>query len=228
MSSVLVIAGGSPHAHDFAAIGAALRRVVADSGHDVSVVADPDDAAASLSDADALVMNGLWWRMLGETYDPWRDEHGYTPAPSTRDTLTAFVRDGGGLLAMHATSISFDDWPEWGDLVGGAWQWGVSSHPPLGPVSARVVGDHPVVAGLPAVVDLCDEVYGDLSLAEDIEVLAVARRSDDDDDQPVVWAHRFGDGRVVYDGFGHDVTSIEQPHHARLVRQALTWILEAC
>jgi type 1 glutamine amidotransferase len=39
-----------------------------------------------------------------------------------------------------------------------------------------------------------------------------------------VWTHRFGSGRVVYDGLGHDAASIRQPDHARLLTQALAWI----
>jgi type 1 glutamine amidotransferase len=54
----------------------------------------------------------------------------------------------------------------------------------------------------------------------------VARRSDDDRDQPVVWAHRYGAGRVVYDGFGHDATSINDADHAALLRRAVDWVTE--
>ncbi len=226
---MLVLAGGSPHAHDFAACGAALVDIAAALHHDVQLVANPDEAAAVLrgDDIDALVIDGLWWRMLGDNYDQWRDEFGYSPSESTRDTFCAYVADGGGMLAVHTTPICFDDWPEWGDVVGGAWQWGVSSHPPVGRVTARIVGTHPVVAGLPSHITLRDEVYGDMAVRDGVNVLAVARRNDDDDEQPVVWTHSYGNGRVVFDGFGHDADSLHQPHHAQLLGQALTWIVEA-
>lgn len=228
VSKVLVLAGGSPHAHDFAATGAALGEIAGTLGHDVAVTADPDGAAVLLADdVDVLVVDGLWWRMDGSAYDRWRDAHAYSPPASTRDAITTHVRDGGGLLAVHTASICFDDWPEWGDVVGGSWQWGVSSHPPVGAVSATVVAEHPVVAGVPEVIELHDEVYGDLDLRDGIDVLVTARRAPDDDPQPVVWAHRFGAGRVVYDGFGHDTDSIRHPAHTRLLTQSLTWILEA-
>ena len=191
MSRVLVLAGGSPHAHDFAACGAALVDIAAALHHDVQLVANPDEAAAVLrgDDIDALVIDGLWWRMLGDNYDQWRDEFGYSPSESTRDTFCSFVADGGGMLAVHTTPICFDDWPEWGDVVGGAWQWGVSSHPPVGQVTARIVGTHPVVAGLPSHITLRDEVYGDIAVRDGVNVLAVARRNDDGNEQPVVWTH---------------------------------------
>lgn len=227
-----MLVGGSPHAHDFPSIGAALVQLAGDLGHVVQMVDDPDQAAALLthtqravSPVGALVIDGLWWRMLGDAYQPWREAYGFSPTAATRDALTAFVSGGGGLLALHTTSICFDDWPEWGDVVGGSWQWGVSSHPTVGAVTARIVGQHPVVAGLPPEIELRDEVYGDLLLRDAVEVLAVAQRHADDPDQPVVWAHSYGAGRVVFDGFGHDVESIRRPHHAQLIEQALTWVL---
>lgn len=234
MSHVVVLAGGSPHAHDFPAIGTALAQMASELGHAVQSVADPDQAVALLTDTQrainpigALVIDGLWWRMLGDAYEPWREQYGYSPSAATRETLSSFVSSGGGLLALHTTPICFDDWPEWGDVVGGSWQWGVSSHPMVGTVTAQIVGHHPVVAGLPSVITLHDEVYGDMQVRDDVEVLAVAKRHADDVDQPVVWTHTYGSGRVVFDGFGHDAVSIRQPHHAQLIEQALTWVLEA-
>jgi len=224
---VVVLAGGSPHAHDFVASGAALAGLAAGAGYDVCLVDHPDHAAELVAEnADALAVCGLWWRMHGDAYDVWRDDHAYSPPTRTRDALARFVRGGGGMLAVHTAPICFDDWPEWGAIVGGSWQWGTSSHPPYGPVRADVVGDHPVVAGLTGTIEMSDEVYGDLAVGDDVEVLALAKRDADDDDQPVMWAHRYGRGRVVFDGFGHDVDSIVHPQNARVLIQALAWITE--
>lgn len=229
MSRVLVLAGGSPHAHDFGSSGAAIESLARSLGHDADVVDDPTAAALLLqrdgSGIAALIVIGLWWQMHGEVYDRWRAAHAYSPPARTRTALTEFVREGGGLIAVHTAPICFDDWPEWGDIVGGAWRWGVSSHPPYGPVTARVVGHHPVIDGLPPQIELADEVYGDLDVRGGIDVLAVAKRDADDREQPVVWAHRFGAGRVVFDCFGHDAASVANPLNARILGQALTWVI---
>lgn len=230
MSRVLVLAGGPPHAHDFGAIGTALTELAANDGHDVARVEHPDEAAAHLqrddeARVDAMFVDALWWRMRGEQYDAWRDEFAYSTPTTTRQAFTSFVRRGGGLVAIHTAPICFDDWPGWGDLVGGSWRWGTSAHPPYGSVHARIVANHDVTAGLPGEIDLTDEVYGDLDVRADATVLAVARRHDGDDDQPVVWTHRCGAGRVVFNCFGHDAQSIRHPHNRRLLSQALTWTL---
>ena len=226
MSRVVVLAGGSPHAHDFAATGAELASIAAAAGHAVEVFADPDAAADSLDGAAALVFEGLWWRMRGDAYDEWRDRFGYSPPPETRRALSGIVASGGGLLALHTAPISFDDWPEWGDVVGGAWQWGVSSHPRPQPSEVRIVAEHPVVSGIGSPITITDEIYGDLAVRDTVEVLAVGARHDGDADQPLVWSHRYGEGRVVYDALGHDATSLRHPDHTRLIGQALAWIIE--
>ena len=225
MSAVVVLAGGSPHAHDFAATGAELADLASALGHDVTMTSDPDTAAELLGDADALVFDGLWWRMLGDTYDAWRDEHGYSPSPATRAALGGFVHAGGGLLAVHTAPISFDDWPEWGAVVGGAWQWGVSSHPPPQQATVSVAAaEHPVTRGVAPMFTITDEIYGDLAVDPEVVVLATSRRNPTDADQPVLWAHRYGAGRVVYDALGHDRASLTHPDHQQLLEQALTWV----
>ena len=225
MRRVLLLTGGSPHAHDFHAAGDALDEVLSKHANEVVRVGHPDAAAEMLERGgiDVFVVLGLWWRMLDDAYEPWR-EFAYSTPVSTRAAIEGFVRRGGGLVALHTAPICFVDWPGWGDVVGGSWRWGVSSHPPLGPVSAHIVADHPVVAGLGPTVELVDEVYGDLDVRAGIEPLAVAQRNEHDAEQPVVWTYRYGDGRVVFDGFGHDATSITHADNAALIFRAVEWV----
>jgi len=225
VNDVVVLAGGVPHAHDFASTGRALAELFHRDGHRVDIVDHPDLAASRLADgADALVVAALFWTMADDAYDEWRSDWAYSPPAATRDAIAGFVRGGGGLVASHTALICFDDWPEWGDIVGGSWRWGVSSHPPCSSVTARVVGEHDVVDGVADTFEIVDEVYGDVEMRPTVGVLATARRSPDDGEQPVVWAHRYGAGRVVFDGFGHDPTSIANPANSKILSQALAWV----
>ncbi len=228
MTSLLLLSGGPDHAHDFPVTCSSIVDVLEQGGANVTVVNEPDQAAEMLSGSfDALVIHALRWRMLHDRYEPWRAQWGYHTSADTRAAISGYVRAGGGLVGMHTASICFDDWPEWRDVLGGAWNWERSSHPPVGRVSASVVE---AAAGHPAMMpglrglDLVDEVYGDLDMAPGVEALMVARRTPDDELQPVVWAHQYGDGRVWYDGFGHDAVSVRSPHHAALLRHGVEWV----
>jgi type 1 glutamine amidotransferase len=231
VTTALLVSGGPDYAHDFRASAGALVAVLDDIGIATTVVDHPDAVVDLLPGSfDLLVVNALRWQMTHERYDAMRADWGYSTPAATRSAISAFVASGGGLLGSHTASICFDDWPEWRDVLGGAWNWERSSHPPAAPVHARVVSAeaalHPAMRGVSPELHLVDEVYGEVDLAAGCEVLMVARRTPDDRDQPVVWAHHFGAGRVLYDGFGHDAASINDPHHAALIQAAARWCTE--
>lgn len=222
----VVLTGGPDYAHNFSSTGSELVTIAEEAGFAPVLVDHPDAVIPLLTDAmatDVLVVNALRWRMLADRYDVWRDEWAYTTSPTLSAAIIDFVAGGGGLVGNHTAPICFDDWSEWGDVMGGAWDWERSAHPPLGPVSATIVVEHPVTVGVSSPMELDDEVYGDLSLRPGIDVLATARRQADDADQPVVWTHGFGRGRVAYCCFGHDRRSLQHVGVRRILRQAMMW-----
>lgn len=219
-----MLCGGSPHAHDFRLIGSALTAIL---GPETVLVEHPDDFAERLGEGwDLTVVHALWWSMTGDTYDAWREDWGYRTTPDTIKAIERHVSEGGNLLSLHTAPICFDDWPGWADLLGGGWQWGVSSHPPKGPIEIRLTGAHPITADLPPTITLDDEVYGDLRMSPDTMVLAVARRHPDDREQPIIWTHRHGTGRVVHIGVGHDADSINHRDVRTLITNSADWLIE--
>lgn len=222
----VVLTGGPDYAHDFTTTGPELAAIAAESGWDAISLDHPDDLVATLTadvDIDLLVVNALRWQMLAERYAVWRAEWGYATAERTRRAIIDFVAGGGGLVGNHTAPICFDDWPQWGDVLGGSWNWERSSHPPLGPVVAAVTTAHPITAGVESPLVLDDEIYGDLDIRPDVTVLATARRTPDDADQPIAWVHRFGRGRVAYCCFGHDTRSLRHSGVRRILSQSMRW-----
>lgn len=222
----LVLSGGPDYAHDFGNTGPELATIASEAGWDAQVFDHPDDLAGALADAsnvDVLVVNALRWRMLADRYDQWRDQWGYTTSRSVRETIVDFVAAGGGLVGNHTAPICFDDWSQWGEVLGGSWDWDRSSHPPLGPVTANITTAHPITDGVASPLVLDDEVYGDLNIRAGVTTLATARRTPEDADQPVVWTHAFGRGRVAYCCFGHDVRSLRHVGVRRILEQAIRW-----
>ncbi|MDD9371068.1 MAG: hypothetical protein PV358_13195, partial [Acidimicrobiales bacterium] len=137
-----VVLTGGPH--PFAATTPRVVDLLADVGvTNTVVVADPDAAAEQVGAAGPgtlLVLNTLRWRMRADRYAPVREVHAYATSPAVRRRFAAHLACGGALLALHAAPICFDDWPGWRDLVGAAWRWDRSHHPPLGEVHVRVGG----------------------------------------------------------------------------------------
>jgi hypothetical protein len=129
---------------------------------------------------------------------------------------------------LHTGLICFDDWPGLRDIAGGVWRWGVSSHPPRGPVHVEPTGrSHPVMDGISAFDLAEDEAYQDLDMLDDVEPLATVRAmAHGKGAWPAIWARGYKNGRVVCDTLGHSRRSLEAPPHRRLLANAARWLTE--
>ncbi|MFI7032517.1 ThuA domain-containing protein [Microbispora rosea] len=212
----LIVSGGV--AHDFPATSAALADVLAEIGVESEITEDVSGALAAPPPDGLITVNAFRWRMDGGDFAEERDRWRFETPDSVRRTVLDHLARGGGLLAVHTASLCFDDWPEWAEILGGAWRWGRSYHPPIGPAKIRLGDGHPIVDGLSG-FEVTDEVYTDLDVLPGVEPLAYCG------DQPLLWARTVAGGRVVYDALGHDTRSYENPVRRALLRRAARWLL---
>lgn len=219
----LVLVGGINHGREQAADH--VIALLANAGYRCEVVEDP--AALAGLDHDLLTVAALWWRMLPERYEAVRDEWARELPEPARKAIERHVGLGRPLLGCHTASISFDDWPRWGEILGGSWNWDRSSHPPLdsdNPVHVSIRSASELTRGLDD-FDVIDEVYGFLDLAPDIEVLATSPHGGVD--HPVWWTHTLPSGsRVVYVALGHDERSVGHLAHEEMLRRSVAWLGE--
>jgi uncharacterized protein len=222
-----VVLSGGP-THDFPATTSCLTALLAEQSIDAGVHTDVEAAFGALPGAGLLVVNALRWTMASAgTPDRYREHagaEGVSPSAAARQALARHLRDGGGVLALHTAIICFDDWPEWGEALGGRWIWGRSNHPPLGPpVPVTVTDRHPLTDGVGGFT-IMDEVYGDLELRPEVTgLLSAAQPGRPESACPLLWTRQFGGGRVVYDMLGHHPASYEVPAHREIVRRAIRW-----
>lgn len=226
MHKNLIISGGI--FHRYAESSQAVQEVLNDIGVDSQITEDVDAGIAALARGEyhMVTVNALRWGMMtADKYEPFRADWAYQMPQTSRDGLTRFIESGGALFGLHTASICFDDWPEWGKILGGQWRWGCSHHPPLGLVTVRPTSiRHEVSNGL-SEFELNDEIYHDLALESDVIPLLEGECPAGKGPQPVVWAREFGRGRVVYDALGHDAASVNHVQHRQLLQQAARWLL---
>ena len=232
----LLLSGGP--LHDFDATSSAIATLLAtgDGGAiETTIVDDPTDAFAQLCAGSTpgtpvwnlLTVNALHWRMEADRYTHLRERDAFELSGADGEMISAFVHDGGGLLAVHTAVICFDAEPHWRALIGAPWNWERSSHPPVGEVCVQVTAvgrRHPITAGIEPFC-IVDELYGFLDDADDIEPLLTATL--DGTVHPLLWAGAAGAGRVVTDLLGHGVESIAHPVHRTILQRAAAWTLEA-
>ncbi len=218
----MIFTGGISHPFDEAA--PALGAIVAEAGFTPVVSLDLGEVVERISAEPRalLVIYALRWSMTQhEKYAPDRARWSLALPQAARQAIAGHVAAGGGLLGVHTASICFDDWPQWGDVLGGAWVWGRSHHPPLGPVTVSVAAEHPLTCGLPDFA-LTDEAYSELEVRPGVAVAATVQ-APGGRPQPALWTHHYGDGRVVYDSLGHDAASLNEATHRQILKRAARW-----
>jgi type 1 glutamine amidotransferase len=215
--------------HEFEASSGLLARAFRDLGLETVVFDDPEAALAALASpprCDLLTINALRFTMhQHEKYAPLRAKWAFELSASGRAALEGYVRHGGALLGLHTASICFDGWEEWPRILGASWAWGRSFHAAAGDVEVECTDTaDPITSGVPH-FEVFDEVYRDLDISADARPLLRARMRGEREHHPVLWTHRYGAGRVVYNALGHGPESVGEATHLDILRRAARWLI---
>jgi len=146
-----------------------------------------------------------------------------------RARLGDFARRGGGLVVIHAGIAASHPrgLDEVKDLVGGVWRPGVTRWRE-GPMELAIATHgHPLGRGV-ADFGMDDEIYYDLDLRPDIQVVAAAptprRRGAGPESQPQVWAYeRPGAQRAFVFVPGHRHANFSRPDVRELLIRGIGW-----
>lgn len=127
-------------------------------------------------------------------------------------SLLNFIREGHGLIGIHAATDAFYEWPEYGAMIGGYFD----GHPWHESVTLKLdVPGHPLTAmfeGSPTIVDEIYQFRDPYSRARQLVLLSLDADKTDmtkegikrqDRDFAVSWIRREGQGRVFYCSLGH-------------------------
>jgi type 1 glutamine amidotransferase len=213
----LVLSGGVAHPYDITS--EQLREILSRAGFRSSISSDPDIlGSSSTEEFDLLVLNCVRWTC--DQTPQWADEWRYIMPQENREGMLRHMENGGGLLALHAATICFDDWPEFRNIIGAWWEWGLSGHAPYGLHEMRVRQTHPIVEGIPDFA-IMDELYTDPQLVEPIDPLITAVW--EDREHPMLWTKSYAGGRVCYCALGHDEESFDNEWFRRIIYRASIW-----
>jgi uncharacterized protein len=227
-----VLTGGPYHpvAQQFAVVQALL-------GERATVVCfEGAKAFDGLGRCDLLVLGGLHWTGLEGGGHAWPDgvaQVGYRP-PNVRQKR-AFVEyvaaAGKPLLAWHGGTGSFDDWPEFGELLGFRRVWGTTGHSAYGRWHVDIEPtNHPVVAGVDG-YDIDDELYYDVALAPGLDVAVHASAFYEGRRLPMVMTAEGGRipgaGRTAFLANGHDMRALDSTEFRKVVVNTIDWLLAA-
>ena len=148
--------------------------------------------------------------------------------------LLSFVRDDGkGFVAAHTATTAFQDWPEFGELIGARYD----GHP-WNTASGSIVNEDPsfpATKHLAPVFAFTDEFYQAQEYSRDkirvllrLDVSKMPANADvhrTDGDFPLAWAKSYGKGRVFYSSLGHAAATWDNPDVYHMYFEALKWSL---
>jgi uncharacterized protein len=150
-----------------------------------------------------------------------------------RADLISFVHDDGkGFIGAHSAAITFTDWPEYGEMLGGYFD----EHP-WGTFNAPILVEDPDFPGMqqwPRSFVLRDEIYQIKDYSRDkVRVLMRLDASKLDLENPrvhrtdrdfaVAWAKMYGRGRVFYSTLGHPKENWDNPSLQKMYTEAIKW-----
>lgn len=155
--------------------------------------------------------------------------------PQKKADFLSFIHDDGkGFVGVHSAAITFVNWPEFVDMLGGTYD----EHP-WGTFDAPIVVEDSKFPGMqawPHSFVVHDEIYQMKDFSRDkVRVLMSLDASKldlknprvhrADHDFPVAWAKMYGKGRVYYSCLGHTKESWDDPRVQAMYIGAIKWAM---
>ena len=134
------------------------------------------------------------------------------------------VKDGLPVVALHCTFWSFQDWPEFKQILGAF----VPGHGHYGSFCLQAARpDSPILKGVEPTFELTDEPYivNDRDTSMDVLVRTCQPIQNREGKEPEVWTKMYGKGRIFAMTFGHDAKSQESSSYLTLLSNGLLWAL---
>ncbi|MCF8336154.1 MAG: ThuA domain-containing protein, partial [Bacteroidales bacterium] len=157
-------------------------------------------------------------------YDMWQD--------ITEDQKEAFIdltRKGVGLVFLHHSLVSYQQWEEFEKIVGGRYfeksyvndpdKASAYKHDIEMEVSVMDPG-HPITRDMNDFT-ITDEGYSDISILPSVKALLKVDHPHCAD--KVAWTNEYNNSRVVYLLFGHDNKAFQDKNYRRLLFNAIEW-----
>ena len=218
---VLVYSGSTGFRHDsIPAAVEAVKAIGAKAGYIVDATEDPEVFTTEKLKAYKAIV------LVSTTTDPKKPETEWFVGEK-RDALQGFLKDGKGVVALHAAGDSHYHWPWYGKMIGGYFE----RHPKGTPKGVVTVVDakHPATAKLPKTLERNDEWYyykdfdPTMRVLVTIDPATIGEGEADVNPNPLVWCHDFGGGRVFYSGLGHTAESYSEPYLVNVITGGLAY-----
>lgn len=152
-------------------------------------------------------------------------------SPKRQENFTKLVKGGVGVVALHHSMGSFQDWGEYRKIIGGKYYVKATEEEGVTREGSTYKHDadykihiedsrHPVTRGVSDFA-VHDETYKKCGFEKDNRVLLSTEHPASD--KPLGWVRRYGKGKVCFIMVGHGPSVYANESYRRLVAQAIRW-----
>jgi hypothetical protein len=152
-----------------------------------------------------------------------------TISAAEKESYHQLLKLGKGLLFLHHSLASYQDWEEYKTIVGGKYHEEKDSprsstyrHDVTFPVMIKDPA-HAITKGVADFIIL-DEVYGNTEVLPGVKVLLTTNHPESS--AIIGWTHTKEKSRIVYIQPGHDKHSWTNPNYQQMIRQAIEFVSE--
>jgi type 1 glutamine amidotransferase len=149
-----------------------------------------------------------------------------------KNAYVKLLNKGKGMVFLHHSLVSYQDWPEFQEIIGGKYLLEESAG--LGKSTYRHDVDiEVIIAGTGetggSIVNemtnfsLHDEVYGNFVVNTNVTPLIKTTHPESTD--IIGWAHRYKNSRIVYLQPGHDHKAYQNENYQKLVLRSIEWVI---
>lgn len=160
-------------------------------------------------------------------YDMWK-----TIGDTEKAAYVRLTKEGKPFLFLHHSLASYQQWPEFMQLLGGKYVEKGAGIPEEKQsnyahdvwVSVIPAAKHPVTSGL-GEFSLFDEIYGNVIFSE--KVIPLFRTNHPESMDVIGWENRFNWSKIIYLQPGHDRRAYEDKNYQKMVLQAIRYLAES-
>jgi len=148
-------------------------------------------------------------------------------SPKRQENVISLLKQGVGLVALHHSIGSFQQWDEYRKIIGSKYylkatgQTAASTYKHDVDFTVHIAdAGHPITRGI-SDFSVHDEVYKNCGFEKDSHVLLTTDHPESD--KQIGWVRRYGKARVCGIQLGHDNAAYKNPNYRKLIAGAIRW-----